>query len=676
MIQKLFLITLFLLISPTLNASQMESISIQLKWKHSFQFAGYYAALEKGFYADEGLLVTLKEIDMNQNSIQNVVNGKSQYGVSDGSLVVHKLKKIPVVLVSQIFQNSPLVLISHRDSNITTPYDMNGKRIMYSLGGTGGAAFNALFRKTIKTTNDFKMFEFSSYQDFIDRKIDIISAYSTSQPYWLKKQGIEVNIIDPKSYGISFYGDNLFTSEKELIEHPLRVEKMRRATLKGWEYALSNQNEIIDIILKKYAPKKERDFLEFEARSTYQMIIPDLIDIGSFSKDKYKQVAKTYYQLGLVKSDKIEDSFFYTPNSKHAVLSEKERIWIKKHPIIKVGGGPDWAPFDFVNKKGKYNGIANDYLALISKKTGLKFDIIVDKWSNNLKKMKDGKIDLLHAIYYTGKRATYMNYTSPYFEMLDYFFIRSDLNVKTIDDLNGKRVAVPKGYAHGNILKKEFPLIKIVTVETFSQSIDAVLENRADIIFDTYAVLSYVLKKEGINTIIPFKSYRGHGMMKLHMSTHKDNPMLAKIIDKALIAINDDEEKKIYDRWINKNIHILPQKIQLTDTEKMWLSYNPNISFAGDPDWMPFESFDEKGNYKGIVSDYLKELEKRIDISFKPKVVKSWHETLKLAKKGSVDIISGDIADEVIKQKYLTPRHHKEKNGLIPQKGNKQCCNT
>ncbi len=648
--KKIFFIIFFLLSFTILNASQTEDVSIQLKWKHSFQFAGYYAAIEKGFYADEGLNVTLKEIDMDKDPIQDVIDGKSQYGVSDGALVIHRLKNTPVVLVSQIFQNSPLVLISHRDSNITTPSDIDGKKVMYSLHGNGGAAFNALFRKTIKNSNNFKMLEFSNYQDFIDKKVDVISAYSTSQPYWLKKQGIEVNIIDPKSYGINFYGDNLFTSEKEIKDHPLRVEKIRRATLKGWEYALYNQDEIIDIILKKYAPKKERDFLEFEAKSTYQMIIPDLIDIGNFSKDKYKQVAKTYYQLGLVKSDKIKDDFFYTPNSKYAMLNKKEKMWIKKHPIIKVGAGPDWAPFDFVNSKGEYSGIANDYLTLISKKTGLKFDIIVDKWSNNLKKIKSGKVDLLHAIYYTDERATYMNYTSPYFEILDYFFIRSDLKVKTINDLNGKRVAIPKDYVHGDILKKEFPLIKIVTVETFSQAIDAVLENRADILFDTYASLSYTLKRDGINTIIPFKSYRVSNTMKLHMSTDKNNSILSSIINKALDAITEEEKKQIYDRWIKEK---LPKEIKLTKSEKKWLQKNPIVTFTGDPNWLPFEAFDKNGNYKGIVADYLKEIEQNVAISFKPHVVKSWQETLELSKNKNVDIISGDIYDEVLQQNYL-----------------------
>ncbi len=650
--QKLFLTVLFLLLSIVLNASEKESVSIQLKWKHSFQFAGYYAAIEKGFYADEGLEVRLQERDAGKNYLQAVINGESEYGVSDSSLIVERLQKNPVVLITQIFQYSPLVLISHKESNITTPYEMIGKKLMYSVNGTGDTPFKALILKTIGSFDKIITSEFTSYQDFIDKKVDVTSAYATSQPYWLKKQGIEVNIIDPKSYGINFYGDNLFSTQKELDKHPLRVEKMRRATLKGWKYALSHQDELIDIILQKYAPSKHRDFLEFEARGIYQMIMPDLTDLGTFSKDRYAQVAKTYYQLGIVESDKIPEDFFYKKRQKELNLTVEEKKWIQQHPIVTVGGGPDWAPFDFVNSKGIYTGIANDYLNLISQKTGLKFNVKVDKWSNNLQKMRDQKIDLLHALYYTDERSKYMTYTKPYFEMLDYFFIRSDLNVTTLKDLNGKRIAMPKEYAHADTLRKEFPYIKIVTVDTFSEAIDAVLENRADALFDTYAALSYVLKKNSITTIIPFKSYRGHSNANLYMATNKKNPILASIIDKGLAKITKQEKNTIYNRWLwsDKNEKI----IDLSQEERDWLSKNPTVTFAGDPNWLPFEAFDDNGKYIGIVADYLKNIEQLTDIKFKPIQTSDWSHTIAHAQKGDIDVISDDIHSKP-PQKYYKP---------------------
>ena len=105
---------LFLLFVSQLQAAAPEKIGIQLKWKHSFQFAGYYAAIEKGFYREAGLEVTLKEIDYSKDYVEQVISGESEYGISDSTLLIYHLQGKPVVLLNQFFQHSPLVFLSHR----------------------------------------------------------------------------------------------------------------------------------------------------------------------------------------------------------------------------------------------------------------------------------------------------------------------------------------------------------------------------------------------------------------------------------------------------------------------------------------------------------------------------------------------------------------------------------
>ena len=644
----------FLFTSVSLFAN--EEVTIQLKWKHSFQFAGYYAAIEKGYYADEGLDVRLREIDLSSNYIDDVLSGKATYGVSDSSLVIAREQNKPVVLISQIFQYSPLVFISHKESNITTPYDMIGKKVMSSLHGSGDAPLRALLLKTLGSLDKVKLRDFTTYQDFIDRKVDVTSAYSTSQPYWLKQQGIKVNIIDPKSYGIDFYGDNFFTTQHEVQMHSQRVAKMRRATLRGWEYALAHPDEMIDIIARKYSPSMSRDVLLHQAYAVYQLIMPDLTDLGSFEKSKYEKVAKIYKQLGILHSASIDEAFFYQPKAAGVKLSAEEKAWIAKHPVVKVGGGPDWAPFDFVNSDGKYSGIANDYLKLVSEKTGLQFEVLVDKWSNNLQKMKNHKIDLLHAVYYTPERAKYMHYTRPYFEMLDYFFVRDDLNVTTLEDLNGKRVAIPKGYAHGDIVQKAFPKIKIVWTDTFSDAIDAVLQKRADMLFDTYASLAYILKRDGISTIVPFKAYRGEHTLKLHMAANADEPLLAQIVDKALAHITQEEKDAISRKWLF-HAQNNDKRLKLSEDERLWLQQYPKATVAGHMLRLPFEAFDEEGNYIGIIADYLHEIEKMLPITFKMQMLRNYADKIKLARASDVDIVTGDMGDVLLERNYraLTP---------------------
>ena len=296
----IFLASYFLLNSTSLSAAP-EKVSIQLKWEHAFQFAGYYAAIEKGFYRDAGLEVKLKKIDYSKDYVEQVVSGESEYGISDSTLLVYHLQGKPVVLLNQFFQHSPLVLLSRRDSGIISPYEMVGRTVAYNFNKKGDASLNALLMNTLGDITKVHTIPVSQtlHQDFIDGKTDIVSAYSTSQPYLFKELGVEVNIINPQSYGIDYYGDNLFTSKKELAEHPERVEKMRLATIKGWQYALEHPDEIIQLIRKKYAPALSKAYLQYEARTTRQMILPELIKIGSIDPKRYQRDSRRLSAFGL-----------------------------------------------------------------------------------------------------------------------------------------------------------------------------------------------------------------------------------------------------------------------------------------------------------------------------------------------------------------------------------------
>lgn len=321
-------------------------------------------------------------------------------------------------------------------------------------------------------------------------------------------------------------------------------------------------------------------------------------------------------------------------------LTTQEQSWLKTHPLIRVGGSPDWTPFNFVNANGQYSGIANDYLNLIAQKTGLKFTVSIAQWSDNLNKIRNNKIDLLGSVYFTEERSHYLTYSPPYFEVLDYFFIRDDLDVKTLNDLDGKRVAIPKSYAHIELLKKYFPKIKIIIVDTFGSAIDAVLENRADMLYDTYGALIYTLGKEGINTIIPFKSTRMIGKNPIHIVTRKDTPELTSIIRKGLNAISLQEKRDIYNRWLGYPAESEQTPIYLDKSEQKWLAKHPVIRFTGDPYWLPYEAFNKQGEYIGIAAEYLHLIEQKLGIKISISPSLTWADAVAKVKRGEIDVLS------------------------------------
>ena len=318
-------------------------------------------------------------------------------------------------------------------------------------------------------------------------------------------------------------------------------------------------------------------------------------------------------------------------------LTTAEQQWIKQHPQVILGVGLHWAPFDFIDKTGKHSGITNDYLTLISQKTGLNFQLSINQWSNNLKKIQDQEIDLLGAANYTKERSNFAYFSKPYIEVLDYFFIRDDLSVKTLDDLNGKRVAIPYKYAQAKVLKKHFPKIKLISVANFSDAVDAVLENKADALFDTYATISYALKQEGINVIVPFKSVRHLGTNPIYIMSRKGAPELASIIQKGLDAITQKERDLIYNRWIGTPSKI-ERSIKLTTSEKEWLKIHPTVSVGGTPDWAPFNFTNKNNEYTGIAHDYLQLIAKKTGLSLDIHIA-PWNINLQKAKAKEIDLL-------------------------------------
>ena len=111
-------------------------------------------------------------------------------------------------------------------------------------------------------------------RDLLSGRVDAYDAYVTNEPFLLQQLGIPYRLIEPRSYGIDFYGDVLFTSRQELQDHPERVKAFREATLKGWHYAIEHVDEMVDLIRQRYAPYKSREHLLFEAQALIKLIQP------------------------------------------------------------------------------------------------------------------------------------------------------------------------------------------------------------------------------------------------------------------------------------------------------------------------------------------------------------------------------------------------------------------
>lgn len=306
--------TLLLLLAWTsASFAQAQVVDLQLRWHHQFQFAGYYAALEKGYYREEGLDVRLHAGDPQHQPVSEVLAGRAQYAEGNSEVLYRRLQGKPLVALAAIFQHSPSVLLTLASSNLGSVHDLIGKKIML-MNMTEDADFISMFLSEGITLSQLDIVP-SSYrlEDLVSGKVAAFNSYLTNEPYFLQQHNIPYKVIDPGSYRIDFYSDILFTSEDELRDHPERVAAMRRATLKGWRYAMDHPDEIIDLLIERYHVDKTRDHLQFEAAEMRKLIFPDLIEIGHMNPGRWQHMADTFVDAGLVKAGYSLDGFIYDP---------------------------------------------------------------------------------------------------------------------------------------------------------------------------------------------------------------------------------------------------------------------------------------------------------------------------------------------------------------------------
>lgn len=172
---------------------------MQLNWKHQFQFAGYYAAIEQGFFREAGFEVSLRELAAGQDPIASVLNGEADYGVAASELALLRAQGKPVVALAVIVQNSPLILLANR-RKFPSIEALSDARIMLLPHEAELMAY--LKREGVE--------RFTTVQhnfnpaDLLSGQVDAISGYSTDEPFLLRQAGFPYIAYTPKAASINF----------------------------------------------------------------------------------------------------------------------------------------------------------------------------------------------------------------------------------------------------------------------------------------------------------------------------------------------------------------------------------------------------------------------------------------------------------------------------------------
>ncbi len=319
------------------------------------------------------------------------------------------------------------------------------------------------------------------------------------------------------------------------------------------------------------------------------------------------------------------------------LFSKAEREFIRQHPVIVVGGEMDWPPYDYV-KDGRYLGAADDYLKLLEASTGLAFQVKTGyTWNELLQLLKNREIDVLPMLWYSDERTEYMNFTKPYHNVRHYLFVAAaDQGTRSLEDLDGKTIAIPKGYVQIEYLQRHHPGIKILEVRDSLSAMDSVITGRAHALIENTALIAHYARELQIQGIKPVSVF-DVGTTALHMASRKDWPLLRDILQKGLDAISNEQRKRIADRWINVSSSADQAKLALSRQEEQYLQRKKTIKACVDPNWMPLERLDGD-RYLGMGAEYLDMFRSQIDIPIRVVPTQGWAESVAHAKSRKCDL--------------------------------------
>ncbi len=539
---KYIIIFLFVFVG-LLQSKALEEVSLQLKWKYQFQFAGFIAAKEKGFYKDVGLAVELKEFDNSLEIINDVIDGKTQFGISDSSLVYEGLTKKPLTAMMAIFQDSPFILMGLKNSKIKKLEDIHGEKLALYEGVDGISIKTMLESKNIDYNAVAPIFKLD---DLLNKKADMMTAYISNEPFVAKQRGIEVVTFSPKDYGFEGYGDILFTSNKLLKNNPQLVQKMHQASYKGWIYAFKNIDEMVNLMYDKYNTlNKTKETLKYEAIKLKELSGYGN-NFGELNVDKVKGIAQQF-NLMSKENNKLSnlDNFIYKYNYRKSKikykLTKEEKQYLKNKKEITICIKKGFMPFeDFQN--GKHIGLTSSYFEIFKKNLDIQINIKVVRNSKEaISFLNQKKCDIVST---NEENEKYKNSINTYPYIISPLMVAIGSRVSFISDFNNlqnKKIGIDKKFSYLKDVNKFYPNITLVDVKNVEDGLYKVDDKELFGQIGSLAQLAHLFEKNFM------------GELKIAGKSDDVNLRLSMLIDENDITLYNVMQKSI--KNLDEHIH-------------------------------------------------------------------------------------------------------------------------
>jgi len=656
--------------------SSLTEVNLQFFWYHQFATAGFYAADEQGYFEEKGLKVTFEEYDPKVNIIENVTSGGATFGVAGTDIIKTFHQGAHVKLLASYFKRSPLVLITQPEitslKQLTDKTIYGQNKLLYSGAIREMLNLHNILPSSISTFNNGNNIEL-----FKDKQISGMLAWSSNETFELIQKNIDFKVFNPNQFGFFTQDLNLFTSESFARRNTVLVNNFTEAVNKGWQYALEHPDEVIRLIKSKYnSQNKTIAALKYEANETIKLIAPESHPIGSIQKNKlttisenllaYKTISKTrdIDELLLEAEDKTEKNTNTqllvslgedevknhqqisgknrnSPNVQ-LKLTEEEALYLANNPILKAQNDMDYPPFNYM-LEGNPLGYSIDLFRLISEMLSIEVEYIQDKvWSEYIDLFKNKKLDILLNIADIPQRHSFANFTSNIGDVATFAVIRKRINIDVASQKNiaKMRIALVEDNAVNDSIRKALPEAMFTLVSNIDEALKAITANQVDIYFDTGAVIEYYISNNFMPSLqlIPVADELNIIDQKFSFATHKDNPVLRNILQKAINAIPENEKIRLKRKWFVQSEIQNRTAVKLTNEERQYLANNPILKAQTDIDYPPF-NYTVDGKSVGYSVDLITMIADSLNIKMSFIKNKPWSEYFEMFKQNKIDVL-------------------------------------
>lgn len=276
-----------------------RKLTLGLSWVHSVQYSGPYYADRHGLYAKEGLQVELVPASADRDPLDELIDGKYDFVIAQPDTLIrarlkgHRLKAIAVT-----YHIHPLVFMSLESSGIREPRDFRGKTI--GVAYSEKLLLEALLRKVAldpaEVTTVQRPYHFD---DLLTGAIDVQAGWLTAELVTARRAGLRFAAISPYDYGITFYADVLAARESLIESDPKLVEKLVRATQRGWIEALQAPEESAKLALR-YDPELDLAHQVQVLESSAPLIHTGVDPIGWMRARDWEEMIETLYEEGVI----------------------------------------------------------------------------------------------------------------------------------------------------------------------------------------------------------------------------------------------------------------------------------------------------------------------------------------------------------------------------------------